>query len=307
MNDFRSDLRFIEISYEKDDDDNKDGEAYCETPGFMSTPSCLHDFSNEEAVARELSRQEWSFTRESSTLRNAVPSAQPPVRRWFAVTSFVHVYLFPYFCGVYGGGSFLLQHCVCLLVVASPLFALESMWGQAFKQSVVETFREIHPRWSGVSFVATFSLFLTLACACLVAGYALIYLTGAFASTLPWRTQQSVLSPASISAAAVPPPPSSSSSSSSKPPGISEVAHFLTRVAAQPAGPMPFSIPLAVAVAVVCGLLAAVQKPPALWAKVSFALSPFPLAVAAVLLVRALSLEGAGDGLAFFMRFEPAT
>ncbi|CAK0835845.1 unnamed protein product [Prorocentrum cordatum] len=97
-----------------------------------------------------------------------------------------NLWRFPYLCGKYGGGAFVIAYLIMLLAVAGPLFFYESVLGQKFQRGPAETFRKMAPRWVGVSYIPVVMTLFFLPYYQLIVAYALHYFLASFQSPLPW-------------------------------------------------------------------------------------------------------------------------
>jgi NSS family neurotransmitter:Na+ symporter len=62
-----------------------------------------------------------------------------------------NVWRFPYITGRYGGGAFVLIYLICLLFIALPILIMEFSVGRASQQSIIGSFEKLQPkgtRWS---------------------------------------------------------------------------------------------------------------------------------------------------------------
>ncbi len=59
-----------------------------------------------------------------------------------------NVWRFPYITGKYGGAAFVLIYLVCLFVLGLPIMAMEFSVGRASRKSVASSFRELEPKGS---------------------------------------------------------------------------------------------------------------------------------------------------------------
>jgi SNF family Na+-dependent transporter len=97
-----------------------------------------------------------------------------------------NVWRFPYLCYQNGGGAFLIPYVVCLFLLGMQLMLLELAIGQIFRKGPFHSLQKVDPRLAGVGWAA-------LICAVLVASYynmviawALYYFFSSLASPLPW-------------------------------------------------------------------------------------------------------------------------
>merc|ERR1719401_2186874 len=120
-----------------------------------------------------------------------------PRIRWKSRSQFIFVLMgycigvgnlwrFPYLCGRYGGGAFLVAYLFMLVFCAAPLFFYETILGQKFQRGPGETFRKMAPRWVGLAYVPVVMTIFYLPYYQLIVAYALHYFLAAFHWPLPW-------------------------------------------------------------------------------------------------------------------------
>lgn len=123
--------------------------------------------------------------------------ASAPRMRWKSRSQFVLVLMgycigignlwrFPYLCGKYGGGAFLFAYLVMLFAAAGPLFFYETVLGQKYQFGPAETFRKMAPSWVGLAYVPVAMVIFYLPYYQTIVAYALHYFLAAFQYPLPW-------------------------------------------------------------------------------------------------------------------------
>ena len=91
-----------------------------------------------------------------------------------------NLWRFPYLAGKYGGGAFLVPYLLALVLVGVPLLTLELALGQKMQQGAIGSFRQLHPRFGGLGFVALLSPFIIVSYYAVVMAWSLIYLFASF-------------------------------------------------------------------------------------------------------------------------------
>eukprot|EP01059_Diplonema_ambulator_P024700 TRINITY_DN409_c1_g1_i4.p1 TRINITY_DN409_c1_g1~~TRINITY_DN409_c1_g1_i4.p1 ORF type:complete len:613 (+),score=182.78 TRINITY_DN409_c1_g1_i4:1234-3072(+) len=99
-----------------------------------------------------------------------------------------NLWRFPYLVGKWGGGSFVLAYLVCLVLVASPLFLMELIWGQSSQKSTMDCLRAIHPKVQGVGIGCAMLIFIVCSYYNVLLAYCMVYIVGSFQDPLPWTT-----------------------------------------------------------------------------------------------------------------------
>jgi SNF family Na+-dependent transporter len=97
-----------------------------------------------------------------------------------------NLWRFPYLVGKWGGGAFVVAYLICLFLVAIPAYLIEMVMGQYTRKSTIHCFRMIHPRWAGVGYSQAVMLFFCLGYYNVLLAYAVIYIAGSLFDPLPW-------------------------------------------------------------------------------------------------------------------------
>lgn len=183
-----------------------------------------------------------------------------------------NVWRFPYLTYKYGGGAFLIPYLIALVLVGVPLLMLEFAVGQRMQQSAVKAFRSLHHRFGGLGIFALASSFIITTYYAVVMAWSLIYFIASFG--VRWA-------------------------------GDSE-GFFLNTVLQLSAGPEVLGginwLVLAALIAVWVMIYFCVWKGVLSVGRVVYWTVPLPIILLAVLLVRALFLEGFLTGWVFYLR-----
>lgn len=97
-----------------------------------------------------------------------------------------NVWRFPYLAYSNGGGAFLIPYVICLVCLGIPIFALEVSLGQFGGQGPV-TIWEINPAAKGLGMAAVVLSFIVTIYYDIVIAWALRFLVASFTSHLPWE------------------------------------------------------------------------------------------------------------------------
>lgn len=97
-----------------------------------------------------------------------------------------NLWRFPYITYKFGGGAFLIPYLIILLAIGIPILILEFALGQKMQQGAIGSFRKINRRFSGLGFLAAFICFVVVAYYAVVMGWSLIYMLGSLHAPLPW-------------------------------------------------------------------------------------------------------------------------
>ena len=93
---------------------------------------------------------------------------------------------FPYVIASNGGAAALFAYLVCAVLVAVPLFLYELIIGQSIRLSTIRCYEMIHPRWKSLGYASGAMLFVVLAYYAQVVAYTLPYIMDSCKDPLPW-------------------------------------------------------------------------------------------------------------------------
>lgn len=91
-----------------------------------------------------------------------------------------NLWRFPYLTYKYGGGAFLVPYLIALFVTGIPLLILEFALGQKIQKGAVDAFAAIRRKFSGVGWWAIITSFLIISYYAAIMGWTLIYLIASF-------------------------------------------------------------------------------------------------------------------------------
>ncbi|XP_039256761.2 sodium- and chloride-dependent GABA transporter 2-like [Styela clava] len=98
-----------------------------------------------------------------------------------------NVWRFPYLCYKNGGGAFLIPYLIFLLVSALPIFFLEVTLGQFTSRGVARAW-EMVPIMKGIGYASTVIIVNLNTYYMTVLAWGLRYMVASFSATLPWST-----------------------------------------------------------------------------------------------------------------------
>mmetsp|Transcript_14915 Transcript_14915/g.37800 ORF Transcript_14915/g.37800 Transcript_14915/m.37800 type:complete len:584 (+) Transcript_14915:64-1815(+) len=101
-----------------------------------------------------------------------------------------NIWRFPYLCGKYGGGAFMIAYIFSLFCIAAPLFICETVLGHKFQLGPVGTFTNMYAPWAGVAYVSVIMTCVILTYYQALIGWAVIYFLQSFTSKLPWHPDE---------------------------------------------------------------------------------------------------------------------
>ncbi|CAF1046306.1 unnamed protein product [Rotaria sp. Silwood1] len=103
----------------------------------------------------------------------------------FAV-DLANIWRFPYLCYKNGGGAFLIPYVLSVVLGGLPLFYLELLLGQYYRQGAITCWRKICPLLAGIGWAVTIIAFYTDFYYNVVISWGLYYLFASFKKILPW-------------------------------------------------------------------------------------------------------------------------
>ncbi|KAJ9446601.1 Sodium-dependent serotonin transporter [Diplonema papillatum] len=206
-----------------------------------------------------------------------------------------NVWRFPYLVAKNGGGAFLVPYLLCLVFVAAPLFLMEMILGQATRCSTIECYRRIHPRYVGIAVASTSMVFVICTYYNTLLAYCVLYFAGSFQSPLPWseaavahRMRETIWE----------------NSTASHYYWEHVILDRFSRAELEDSGGAAGGVRwhLAGALFVVwCCVFVAVSRGIQSSSKAAWLTVPLPLVLIVVMLLRAVTLPGAGDGIAYYL------
>ncbi|KAJ9459803.1 Sodium-dependent nutrient amino acid transporter 1 [Diplonema papillatum] len=209
-----------------------------------------------------------------------------------------NVWRFPYLAAKFGGLSFVIAYLVCCVFVSHPIYLLELALGQTTRKSTVFAMAEVGTRWTGVGFACIVTSFLVQMYYTVLVSYCAVYVSVSFESPLPWAPEfAQEMSAMNMSILNITP----------------AEYYWRSTILGQDVenetsglGDMQGHLVLALFVTYVF-IFAAVVKGISVGAKLIYVTVIVPVLMMLVLLVRALMLEGAAEGIKFFVgRFDAA-
>lgn len=105
----------------------------------------------------------------------------------FAV-DLANIWRFPYLCYKNGGGAFLIPYVLSVVLGGLPLFYLELLLGQYYRQGSITCWKKICPLFAGIGWAVTIIAFYTDFYYNVVISWGLYYLFASFRRMLPWSS-----------------------------------------------------------------------------------------------------------------------
>uniref|UniRef100_A0A8D8ISD4 Transporter n=1 Tax=Culex pipiens TaxID=7175 RepID=A0A8D8ISD4_CULPI len=211
---------------------------------------------------------------------------------------FGNIWRFPYTALKNGGGAFLIPYLIVLFVVGRPLYYLEMVMGQFSSRGCVKVF-DVSPLMRGVGVGQTITLFTIVGYYAAVLAIAVRYLVDSFRSPLPWTECQSDWYGCVSS--------SFQGQVHENGTGVVSAKLYFDKVVVKLApnlndgiGTPDWKLALCLLVCWIC-ITAMLIKGIRSSGKASYFLAIFPYVILVILLGRACTLDGAGDGILYFV------
>eukprot|EP01063_Lacrimia_lanifica_P014937 TRINITY_DN2153_c0_g1_i1.p1 TRINITY_DN2153_c0_g1~~TRINITY_DN2153_c0_g1_i1.p1 ORF type:complete len:647 (+),score=228.97 TRINITY_DN2153_c0_g1_i1:91-2031(+) len=204
-----------------------------------------------------------------------------------------NLWRFPYLVGKHGGGAFIVAYLICLGLVASPAFLMELVWGNATRKNTMGTFNEMQPRLVGVAWASVVMIGLFLPYYNMLLAYAVVYLWNSFSDPLPWTEDAHTLTDLAYDETP------SEHFWSAQVLGSFNPADVVGGKTAGLGGLHGHLVLAAVVVYLI--VFFAVFRGLEASAKVTYVTVGLPVACVFVMLIRGLTLPGAGDGIKFYI------
>ncbi len=183
-----------------------------------------------------------------------------------------NIWRFPYLAGKYGGGAFLIPYVIMLVVLGIPLLIMEFAIGQKMQLGAIGSFKNITHKLSGIGLGAVLCGFVVVSYYAVVMAWSLIYLFHSFAVKWGANTKEFF---------------------------YSDVLHLSEGV-----GTIGYISPgILFALVVMWALIYfSVWKGVKSVGKVVMITMPLPIILLVVLLIRGVTLPGAMEGIAFYLK-----
>ncbi|MBA3065745.1 sodium-dependent transporter [bacterium] len=203
--------------------------------------------------------------------------------RWSSKTIFIfaavgsavglgNVWRFPYLAGKYGGGAFLIPYIIMLFVMGVPLLIMEFAIGQKMQLGAVGAFKKIKRKLAGIGIASVLCGFVVVSYYAVVMAWSLLYMF--FSFRLSW--------------------------------GADTKSFFFNQVLHLSSGagnPGYIAIPIIFAlVAVWLMVYFSIWKGVKSVGKVVMITMPLPIILLLILLIRGITLPGAGEGIIFYLK-----
>ncbi|XP_012261870.2 sodium-dependent nutrient amino acid transporter 1-like [Athalia rosae] len=210
-----------------------------------------------------------------------------------------NIWRFPFTAYTNGGGAFLIPYIIVLIVVGKPFYYLEAALGQFSSRSIVQVW-SVTPAMKGVGWGHMIAAFWVLSYYCSLMALTIYYLFASFSGILPWSYCREEWGDSCVADSSVP-------SNSNTTERWSSAELYFRRIVLQEAdsivdgiGIPSWQLSLCLAFSWLCIFLVQFRGVKSA-GKAAYFLALFPYAMMIILLIRAVTLEGAGEGILFFL------
>ena len=197
-----------------------------------------------------------------------------------------NIWRFPYVIAQNGGGACLIAYILCAVFVAVPIFLYEMIVGQHVRVSTIRCYTQIRPRWYSLAIASSLMSLIVLSYYGMMVGYTFPYIYHSLEAPLPWIEKgaesfwtDSVLHQQN----------NSSGGDGSESGGL---------------GPIQWNLALSLISFWLIAFMSVAYGKEVL-AKITYVTVILPIVLLVILVVRTLFLDGAMDGIAFYIiKFE---
>ncbi|XP_014489453.1 PREDICTED: sodium-dependent nutrient amino acid transporter 1-like [Dinoponera quadriceps] len=214
-----------------------------------------------------------------------------------------NVWRFPFTAYENGGGAFLIPYILVLFVVGKPFYYLEMIMGQFASSSSVKIWSAV-PAFRGVGWAQTYSTVAVGTYYCSLMSISLLYLANSFATQLPWSACLEEWGDSCVNSAGM---DNITVRSNTTVVRSSAELYFTKAVLKEKENiddgvglpDWKLTVCLLIVWICICSLVARGVKSSG---KAAYFLAIFPYVVMICLLIRAVTLEGAVNGIIFFIK-----
>ncbi|KAL7730577.1 hypothetical protein ACLKA6_000571 [Drosophila palustris] len=215
-----------------------------------------------------------------------------------------NVWRFPFIALENGGGAFLIPYLIVLILVGKPVYYLEMLLGQFSSRGSVKVY-DCVPIMRGIGYGQVLATGIVTTYYATLMAITLRYFVESFYPTLPWSYCREEWGPNCLDSA---PQPVSDVIGTATTVRTTSAEYYFTHIVLREKASIDDGIGypswvLAVGLAVSWTIIAAIMfKGVKSSGKASYFLALFPYVIMIILLVRALTLPGASDGVLYFLK-----
>jgi len=183
-----------------------------------------------------------------------------------------NVWRFPHECYSNGGSAFLIPYIVAMVVIGIPLLIMEFSLGHLTQQAAPNAFKRVGPRWEFVGWWPIVLSFIIVTYYAAVLAWCLSFLVNSFSSPLPWSQDAKAFF----------------------------FEEYLQDTESHTLGGVRWPIVLSLAV-IWTGMFFCIFKGVRIVSKIVLWTVPIPWLMLVILTIRGLTLEGAVQGLEYYL------
>uniref|UniRef100_A0A182IT24 Transporter n=2 Tax=Anopheles atroparvus TaxID=41427 RepID=A0A182IT24_ANOAO len=213
-----------------------------------------------------------------------------------------NVWRFPFTALENGGGAFVIPYLIVLLLVGRPIYYLEMLISQFSSRGCINVY-DASPAMRGIGVGQTYSTFIVMTYYASLMAVTMRYLIASFADPLPWSECSDAWNATCIDSRLI-----TNMADNSTQAAVTSAELFFVKDVLKEAdsihdgiGTPDWRLVLCLLVPWTCICLTLIKGIKSS-GKVAYFLAIFPYVVMLVLLVRACTLEGAGDGMLYFIK-----
>ncbi|KAK0090513.1 hypothetical protein PV325_012567 [Microctonus aethiopoides] len=217
-----------------------------------------------------------------------------------------NVWRFPFTAYENGGGAFLIPYIIVLFLVGKPFYYLEMILGQFASRSSVKVWAAV-PGFRGVGWAQMFSMISVGTYYCSLMSVTLVYLCGSFSSPLPWATCSTEWGDNCVDSLKAQGNVTIQSSINNTHMKSSAELYFTKTVLKEKysiddgIGMPDWRLALCLFIAWLC-IFSVLARGVKSSGKAAYFLALFPYVIMIALLIRAVTLDGAINGIIFFIK-----
>ncbi|KRT86582.1 neurotransmitter transporter, partial [Oryctes borbonicus] len=217
-----------------------------------------------------------------------------------------NIWRFPFTAYDNGGGAFLIPYIIILIVIGRPLYYLEMSLGQFSSKGNVKMFNSLCPAMTGIGYGQLIGAFSVATYYCALMAIILFYFINSFTADLPWTScwpewiEDNITCVPALSKGNITIPNGTIPISSSELYFTREVLREITDIS-DGIGSPEWRLTLCLLASWIITFFVSFRGVSSS-GKASYFLALFPYVIMIALLIRAVTLEGAAEGILFFIR-----
>ncbi|CAG9830612.1 unnamed protein product [Diabrotica balteata] len=164
---------------------DKDFPVGLENLGFQKEPSDYEKESNGDLTAVTVTTNE--ETKERSQWGNSTEFLMSCIAMSVGLGN---IWRFPFIANKNGGGAFLIPYLIILTFIGRPMYYMEMALGQFSNRGSIKMYTKLSPVLKGIGYGQVVGSFCVASYYCIIMAITLVYLFNSFTSNFPWATCQ---------------------------------------------------------------------------------------------------------------------